>query len=220
ALAQQLARAGVMTLHAAGIATPSGGIIAIGRKGAGKSTLTASALQAGFRVVSDDWLLAAFEGNGLRVQRMRRFMMLRKGWATDQLRKFLPDEFLTESKTRPRLHVFLPEDDARFPAHCHVDRIFVLERGRSGRPERTRSEPLPAAVALGALTEASMPIVLSQKLPVERDCLLPGLTRLLSQASHSVHGGTDLIAEHESAWETLRCPVAGSSTVDPTPERC
>lgn len=224
AVAQQLARAGVMTLHAAGIATPKGGLLAIGPKGAGKSTLTASALRAGFGVVSDDWLLASFDGRAMQVERMRSFMMLRKGWATAQLRQYLPDVPVSESATRPRLHIRLPQDHPRFPCAWPLSSICLLERGRAGRPKQTRSEPLAASAALSALIESSMPIVLSDRLPVERACLFPAVSRMAGQACFRVQAGIDLIEASESAWRSLLAAVEpldqGFAAVDPRAKRC
>ena len=204
AVAQQLARAGVLTLHAAGIVTPHGGVLAIGRKGAGKSTLTASALSAGFGVVSDDWLLASLNGPGIRVERMRSFMMLRKGWASEQLRQRLPEGLLSESATRPRFYLRLPSDDPRFPPHADIDAITIVERPRGGRRAHSDLIPLPSAEALAHVTESSMPVVLSHKLPVERTCLFARLSRVLSiLPARRLLTGTELIDDPERAWRRL-----------------
>lgn len=213
ALAQQLARAGVMTFHAAGIVTPRGGLLAIGRKGAGKSTLAASALLAGFGLISDDWLLARVDGPRLHVERMRNYMMLRKGWASEQLRKRLPDGLLRESSTRPRFHVHLPRGDARFPRDARIDLIAVVERPRGGRHAQTGVERLPPAQALAHLTQSSMPVVLSRQLPVERACVFAHLARGLSHTAASLlHTGTDLVDAPEKAWHSLlAATVEGSS---------
>lgn len=207
ALAQQLARAGVMTLHAAGIVTPHGGVLAIGRKGAGKSTLAASALGAGFGVVSDDWLLASLAGPVMRVERMRNFMMLRKGWATEQLLQRLPAELVRESTTRPRLHLWLPEADERFPFAAEIGAICVLERGRGGRRASTTARQMSPAESLGAFIESSMPIVLTERLPVERASLLPCLSRASVGSCFRVHAGMDLIEDAAASMRLLLASI-------------
>lgn len=203
ALAQQLARAGVLTLHAATIATAHGGILAIGRKGAGKSTLAASALGCGFGVVSDDWILARLDPPQSRAQRMRDFMMLRQGWATDRLRAHLPGNLLQAAGGRPKLNLPLPKNDVRFPEWAEIAAICVLERPRSGRYDATQISRMPPHMALAALTESSMPIVLSKMLPVERDTLLPGLTGAVAASCYRVRAGLDLIESAPQAWARL-----------------
>lgn len=224
AVAQQLARAGVLTLHAAGIATPHGGVLAIGRKGAGKSTLTASALCAGFGVVSDDWLLASLVHPVVRVERMRSFMMLRKGWATDQLRRFLPAELVRESKARPRLHLWLPHNDDRFPCATDIGTICVLERPRGGRRKATSSSPLSPGQSLALITESTMPIVLTDRLPVERASLLPRLSSAMAGSCFRTHAGMDLIETPGIAWRSLltsiSAPLQPTRTVDPPRNQC
>ncbi|WP_376697522.1 hypothetical protein [Wenzhouxiangella sp. EGI_FJ10305] len=211
AVAQQLARAGVLTLHAATVIVPQGGILAIGRKGAGKSTLTASALKAGLGVVTDDWVLAGVTGQVMQVERMRDYMMWRKGWAIEQLKRFLPADLLRESSTRPRFQLWLPEGDPRFPGSATVAAACVLERPASGRREQTRSSPIAGARALGSIMESSMPLVLSERLPVERSCLLPRLIALLAhQRWYRVEAGTDLVEHTQAAWHSLLATFSGS----------
>jgi hypothetical protein len=204
ALAQQLALAGVLTFHAAGIVTNQGGLLTVGRKGAGKSTLAASALLAGFGLISDDWLLAGFDGPVLHVERMRNFMMLRKGWASEQLKERMSAGMLHESKARPRYHLPLPQGDSRFPPHAQLDKICVIERPRGGRRAHTDIQPLAPAQALAHLTESSMPVVLSRQLPVERACVFAHLSRALSHApAHRISAGTDLVSTPETAWRGM-----------------
>ncbi|WP_376694384.1 hypothetical protein [Wenzhouxiangella sp. EGI_FJ10409] len=212
AVAQQLARAGVMSVHAAGIVSPRGGLLVVGRKGAGKSTLTASAFCAGFGVVSDDWLLAAVNGTAIHVERMRNYMMLRMGWASEQFQKRLPDGLLQESATRPRFYLRLPPSNARFPQDARINMIAVVERPRGGRRAQTEIEALPSALALAHLTESSMPVLLSQQLPVERACLFEQLSRALSQApARRIRTGTDLVSTPEKAWRCVLQPLAGAA---------
>jgi len=212
AVAQQLARAGVMSVHAAGIVTPRGGLLVIGRKGAGKSTLTASAFCAGFGVVSDDWLLAAANGTAMHVERMRNYMMLRMGWASEQFQKRLPEGLLRESATRPRFYLRLPPSNTRFPQDALIDLIGVVERPRDGRRAQTEIEVLPPALALARLTESSMPVLLSQQLPVERACLFEQLSRALSQApARRIRTGTDLVSTPEKAWSYVLKTLAGEA---------
>lgn len=225
AVAQQLARAGVLTLHAAAVTTPHGGVLAIGRKGAGKSTLTASAIRAGLGVVTDDWVLAAVTGPAMQVERMRDYMMWRKGWAIEQLKRYLPAEFLRESRSRPRFNLWLPARDERFPATTTIDAACVLERPTAGRRQQTQTLPMSGTEALGSVTESSMPIVLSERLPVERSCLLPGLMALLArQPWHRVVAGTDLVEDSEAVWHSLLATFFASTrsslAVDPSGERC
>ena len=78
-LAQQWARAGIMTLHAAAVSTPGGGILSLGPRGAGTSTLTVSALAAGLGVITDDWMILGRAADGqIEVERLRGFLMLRR----------------------------------------------------------------------------------------------------------------------------------------------
>lgn len=202
--AQQLARAGVFTLHATGIVTPTGSLLAVGRKGAGKSTLAASALGAGFGVVSDDWLIARPVDGAIRVARMRNFMMLRDGWATRQLQGHLPSELLRIPGPRPRSQFRLPERHPLFPESADAGLICVLERPRGGRRSRTQIEPMPAAQALARLTESSMPILLTDKMPVERECLFRRQMQMINTVPcRLLVTGIDLVESPDTAWSAL-----------------
>ena len=60
-LTQQWARAGLMPVHACAFSIAGQGILALGDRGAGKSSLVLAALAAGARIVSDDWLLLGLD---------------------------------------------------------------------------------------------------------------------------------------------------------------
>ena len=170
--AHQWARAGLLPLHGAAFANEKGGVLAVGSKGTGKSTLTAAALIAGCRVVSDDWLLAQPSPTGFLVERLRRFIMLRRGWASDQVLAKLPDLAFADNGVRPKMTLRLPPRDARFPNRASVTRLFELSRPRGARSEMSQLESLSDRQAMAALVQSSMPLLFSAALPIEQTLLL------------------------------------------------
>ena len=71
-VAVALARSGRVALPAAGFAGPGGVTVVLGRSGAGKTTLTARALAAGGRVLSDDQVVLDAAGRVWRYPRRLR----------------------------------------------------------------------------------------------------------------------------------------------------
>jgi hypothetical protein len=170
--AHQWARIGLLPVHGAAFVTDQGGVLAIGGTGTGKSTLTAAALIAGCRVVSDDWLLARASPDGLVVERLRRFIMLRRGWASDRVLARLPGLAFRNHHQRPKITLRLPPRDDRFPNRATATRLFELTRPHGARDQSTRVEPLTAHDAMAALIQSSMPLLFSEALPIERSRLL------------------------------------------------
>ncbi|MEO1316035.1 MAG: hypothetical protein AAFW01_05510 [Pseudomonadota bacterium] len=72
----QLWDAGFATTHAALIGRNGRGMLITGRGGAGKSTITAAALAAGFDVVADDFVAVSAEGGGFVGQSLYASLLL------------------------------------------------------------------------------------------------------------------------------------------------
>jgi hypothetical protein len=204
-LAQQWARSGILTLHAAAIMTPGGGILVIGPRGGGKSVLTLSALSAGYGVISDDWILLGMNSdNQIQVERLRPFLMIRQSWAAGQLRARLPRLASRPLENRPKDLVRLPENSRRFPIGGSIDQIWLLKRPRSARSKQTRMTPTSQTTALARVVEASMPLLFSKAFPTEHQKLMATIKTLLKIAPvHEVVTGMDIVEEPGKAWQRL-----------------
>ena len=204
-LAQQWARSGILTLHAAAILTPGGGILVIGPRGGGKSVLTLSALAAGYGVISDDWiLLGKDENNHIQVERLRPFMMLRQSWAADQLRTRLPRLASRQVGNRPKQLIRLPENTKRFPIGGPINQLWLLNRPRSARGHQTRLTPTTQSTALARVVEANMPLLFSKAFPTEHSALMDTIKALLKDApAYEVETGTDIVEKPGEAWAKL-----------------
>jgi hypothetical protein len=204
-LAQQLARSGILTLHAAAILTPNGGILVIGPRGGGKSVLTLSALAAGYGVISDDWILLGRNAEEeIQVERLRPFMMLRQSWAADQLRTRLPKLATRALNNRPKQLIRLPENTKRFPIGSPINQIWLLNRPRSARGQQTRLAPASQSTALARVVEANMPLLFTKAFPAEHNALMHTIKALLKNApAFEVESGTDIVEEPRDGWTRL-----------------
>ena len=204
-LAQQWARSGILSLHAAAILTPAGGILVIGPRGGGKSVLTLSALVAGHAIISDDWiLLGKGDDDHIHVERLRPFMMLRQSWAADQLRTHLPRLKSKALANRPKQVTRLPANSKRFPVSATINRIWLLKRPRSARTQHTRLTPITQTTALSKIVEASMPLLFSKQFPVEHRQLMKTIQTLLGNApTFEVETGTDVVEDPVGAWKEV-----------------
>lgn len=171
-LAQQWARAGLMLVHGAAFEFDGTGILALGDKGAGKSVLTAAAMAAGARVVSDDWVMVGLDPAGrLRAERLREFLMLRHGQACDLLMSRLADLKPAPLAKRPKTVFHFrdqPESIRRqcIPT-CNIDRVWLLKRPPSGRFQPSTGTEATPVQALAALIQATMPILFSRRFALE-----------------------------------------------------
>lgn len=204
-LAQQWARAGILVVHAAAVSTPQGGILILGSRGTGKSTLSVSALAAGLGAVSDDWMLLGIDpANDITVERLRGFLMLRQSWAAERLGVQCPDLPLVTSPMRPKQVMQLREDAHRFPASAPIRAVWLLQRPRGARAERSVVRPASPAYCLRRLVEASMPLLFSAEFPHEHRALLATAQHLIGTAPCQIlEPGTDLVEEPAAAWRRL-----------------
>lgn len=187
-LAQQWARSGAMPLHAAAFEYAGRGILVLGRRGSGKSTLGMAAVAAGGQLVSDDWVLASGRANQQAlVERIRNFVMLREGKTTDQLLSSLPQLSFHPHAQHSRHVLWLGQaPKPLFPASCRIDEIWLLARASRARAEvSTRSLAADAGV-LAALIESAMPLLFDARFPHERNALLSTCQHLIHNSSCSV----------------------------------
>jgi len=211
-LAQQYARSGVMLVHGAAFELAGTGVLALGARGSGKSVLTAAALSAGAGVVSDDWLLVARDEHGrFSAERQREFMMLRHGWAGEQLMAALRalGADLRGGRYKSTLPIAEQADAirARFPRSITLDRLWLLERPNTGRADHCTLASTDQAAALAGIIAATTPLLYGRDFPAEARTLLAtaralihtlGARRLatgLSLVNHSVRTLSDLLAE-------------------------
>lgn len=204
AMAHQWAQCGILPLHAAGLVSPTGGILVTGGKGAGKSTLTAAALCAGWPIVTDDWLLLGTVQGQIQGCRIRNFLMLRESWATEQLKNRMGRNELVPDGARPKQVLSFPADDARFPSCADFKHLWCLHRPTGGRRQTTRQLAQTPAETLARLIEASMPLLFSARLPNERQQLMATAQSLTDELSSlRLETGLDLVEEAPATLETI-----------------
>ena len=198
-LAQQWARAGLLLVHGAAFELDGTGVLALGDKGAGKSVLTAAALAAGAKVVSDDWVMVGLDPAGrLRAERLREFMMLRHGQACDQLLTRLRDLRPAPLAKRPKSVFHFHDQPAsirrRFVPTCNIDRIWLLKRPPAGRFQPSARAAASPVQALAALIQATMPILFSRHFAQETVELQKTTNTIFSNNPlYTVRTGPDLL---------------------------
>jgi len=206
-LAQQWARAGLMLVHAAAFEFNDTGVLALGEKGTGKSVLTGSAMAAGARVVSDDWVMTGRGSPGrFTTERMREFVMLRHGEACERILASLPDVRTRKVENRPKSLIPMPDPATpsahRFAKQCELDRLWILQRPTAGRNPFSQARPGLAGEALAALIRATMPVLFSRFFPVESEQLVRTARELVQTCPIlRVEPGLDLV---ESPGKVLR----------------
>ena len=208
-LAQQWARVGLMMVHGAAFRFNSTGVLTLGRQGAGKSTLTAAALAAGGRVVSDDWLLLGVLPSGeIRAQRLRNFLMFRENPATQELLSAVPELVLSGAQQGRKLVAAIDRQPKcladRFVESTRIDQIWLLEAATASRTAEPRLRGISQSELLAALTEATMPLLFSKRFPAERNALLHAATRAI-QASDckAIISGSMLISRPRQSVQAI-----------------
>lgn len=209
-LAQQYARGGVMLVHGAAFEIDGAGILALGARGSGKSVLTAAALSAGARVVSDDWLLVSRDAHGrFSARRQREFLMLRHGWAGEQLLSALR---ALDAETRcGRYKSTLAIADQpetvrrRFPLSIGLDHLWLLERPRTGRADACAFAATDQATALASIIAATTPLLYGRDFPVESRALLDTARSLIATlGAHRLATGLSLVNDPARTFSDLR----------------
>jgi len=210
-LAQQWARAGLLLVHGAAFEIQGTGILAMGEREAGKSVLTAAVLAAGGQIVSDDWVMLGRSDDGaFRAERLRDFLMFRKGWASHTLLGRLPDLVWADNPDDPKHIVRIKgQPKETFPEAIRIDRIWLLERDGPDRPLETTENSGTPIDAMKALMRATTPVLLSNRLPRERKALLE-LTRSLTGVlpSGRIRTGLDLVSTPATVLGKINRPAS------------
>lgn len=219
-LAHQFARSGVMVVHGAAFRLGKTGILALGGRGSGKSTVSAAALLAGGEVVSDDWLLLGrAPDGGFVAERLRDFLMLRHGWAGATLRSALSSRggklIVGEFKSTMLIDEQSPIIRSRFPQTAEINQIWRLVRPRQGRSTRTILARCNQSEMLASIIFATMPLLYSRHFPFEATALLDTARALIRELPfQNVSGGTDLIASPAEALAEIMVR-SGPGTLHP-----
>ncbi|MDX1625709.1 MAG: hypothetical protein R3323_04270 [Wenzhouxiangellaceae bacterium] len=204
-LAQQWARAGLATAHAAAFEIDGRGVLAFGPSTAGKSLLTLAASARGARVVSDDWLLLGIGPDGPRAERLREFLMVRAGGEAllDALLAAQPGLAVRRAGDR-KVVPLASAPSERFPHAVDIDETWVMQVPEGPRRDRSEVRPVAAAAVLARLVESSMPLLFGASFPAERAALMQ-TARTWIQRSRcvEVETGTDLIEDPDRAWARL-----------------
>ncbi|GAB4167394.1 MAG: hypothetical protein Kow0020_00220 [Wenzhouxiangellaceae bacterium] len=206
-LAQQVARSGAMIVHGAAIRIGDQGMLVLGGRGSGKSILSAAALAAGCQVVSDDWLLLGHDSAGrLVAERLRDFLMWRRGWATDQLLHVLCESGFELQERRKRVLFIAEQSVARLnqlPEAVEIRRLCLLKRPRGARTTRSSIFELTQGQAMAALIEATVPALFTKQFAAERAALLNTSLSLLTLGPFALCSGVDLVTDPSKALARL-----------------
>ena len=203
-LSQQFARAGVLPVHGAGVVLGELGIMILGGKAAGKSTLTAASLAAGARVISDDWMLFGIgRDNRPSMERLRQFLMLRHGDSTDVLLRNASAPPFKSALDRPKATLAISPDLSEFP-RCHrIDKLWLMHRPIP-RPERSEAKPQSQRESLAALLTHSMPLLFSQGFSSEHETLNIKLNSVVTSVEASkITTGLDLVNHPQKTLDKL-----------------
>lgn len=202
AFAQQWARQGFACVHGALLCVADTGVLVVGQRAAGKSTLSASAVAAGGSLVSDDYLLAGLCDGRPTGERIRQFMSLRRSWAAQGLADALTGSW-THNRNDTRVFLHIPDDDPRFPDYASIDRLWLLRRPRAGRRETSALRPAPQATAYAALVAAIQPLLLGADFPTERERLGALVAKLVSLPAACLETGQDVVLKPRATWQRL-----------------
>lgn len=205
ALSQQWARSGLLALHGAVICVNGRGILALGRRGCGKSVLAASALAAGGQVVSDDWVLVGADAAGvLRGERLRGYLQLRSSDAGSGLRSRLGPKLTFASNTKTKFALMVANDEPQTPVQARINELWVLRRPHGARSQQTRFASAEQADFFAALLDSSLSELFGHAYPIERVQLLGTIqSMLLRLKCRVVETGLELASEPKRAWSGL-----------------
>jgi len=181
ALIHALALGGYVVNHAAALEVDGVAILAVGPSRAGKSTLSAAVLAAGGAVVSDDSVILGLDDEGeSSVGALRRNLWLREG-SVELLPEVLRARLWENSSFWERRWGL---DRAEFPEYFRTrvrpQAIVLLRRDRRVNGYQLRR--ISSADGLAGLIQASSPLFLSGRYPVERGRCMPGFESLVNNA--------------------------------------
>lgn len=175
----------------------------LGSRAAGKSVLSASVLNAGGVVISDDLLLVGSLGEKILGERMREFISLRSSWASDHLLDDLETEW-SNSRTGNRAFLRVSAADSRFRNYSKIDRIWLLSRPRLGRSEKSSICATTHAETYTALVAATQPLLLDSDFVVEKAQLHSLFLKIISSTSAvRIETGQDIVVSPEKTWRRL-----------------
>lgn len=203
-LSQQFARAGILPVHGAGLVLDGTGIMLLGGKASGKSTLVAAALATGARVVSDDWLLFGLDRQGVpTMERLRQFLMLRHGHATKSLIDRHESLSFQPSTQRPKSTLAISSNAPEFPPQHLIDQLWILRR-LNPRPATTQTDQSNRGSALTAFVTHSMPILFGKRFGHEHKNLQALLAAFLPKATLlEVATGLDMVTDTAATLSRL-----------------
>lgn len=206
ALSQQWARSGLLALHGCMVQINGRGILALGRRGTGKSILAASVLAAHGAVVSDDWVLVGVDAERkLVAERLRQYLQLRASAVGSGLRAQLDQRLAFYAHTRTKFALPINDDDPATPPCASIDELWVLRRPSEARTKQTRLVSASPAVFFAALLDSSVAELAGNAFPVERAALLRTVQQLLATVRCVVvETGLNLAQDPLSAWSDFQ----------------
>jgi hypothetical protein len=210
-MAQQWARLARFPLHAAALRWKGRGVLILGERGAGKSSLVLAALTRGAEVVSDDWLLAGAPNGTVRVERLREFLMFRSGTPWQAFGKRLQQITGQAVLSGPdgRFVLKIPDSRPFFPVWIPIEQTLFLRVPEGERRSQSRLDPIHQSRLLAGLVEASMPLLLTDEFGIERKRLMTAFRKMTGGVpARAAELGQDLVYAPEATLDRLLAPAA------------
>lgn len=198
-----LLRQGVTLVHGAALSHGGRNILVLGESGAGKSTLTFFGLKSGWKIVSDDTLLAWIDLDGVvRLRYFRNDVLLRQSVGVDLISDLaVPMELVKVGEETRWLLSRVPIQDA-FLDSLAPNCIWISEVDH----QREQSEAVKAshADAFAALVRGTSPLYMTPDYPNERAVLLPIITALAQGCpTYKLSLGQNLLTHPEAEMQRL-----------------
>ncbi len=210
ALIHQFALHGRVTIHGCAFKCDGRSVLGVGRTRSGKSTISATAISRGGRVVSDDLLLVSKQqGDGLLVHALRPHGLIRAPTVD-----ILPKEIaggLRPSAAGNEGKWILPRQShpSAFIDQVKPGVLWLLSIDR--RLNQSRIEPVSQSRAMAGLMLSTSSFLLAPRYPVERSRVMPVLTEIATSCrSFQVRLGKDLLKDPGAALHRLL--VAGTDS--------
>lgn len=202
-MAHALLRQGAIIMHGAAISHLGRNILILGESHAGKSTLSFLGMNAGWKVVSDDSLLAwrALDG-AVHLRPYRKDVLLRRAIGIDPISNSTVP--LQPLSVRDEMRWVLRRETAEdaFLDSLVPNCIWVSTIDH----QREQSEAMKAsqAVAFAALVRGASPLYMTPDYPTERAILLPIITELTRNCpAYRVSLGENLLTHSEDEMQRL-----------------
>lgn len=202
-LGQSAVFQGATVFHGTCVVSSELGVLALGSTRSGKSTLAAAAVRSGWRLVSDDLVLAGKNASGrFLVRSLSPDLVLRADSLGVLAPEVAPDLRQVRSPWETKWTLARDGHAGAFQDAALPDVLWALRLDR--RLQASRVRRLSQAEALAALIKGTNSLFLSERFPFERALLLPLLREMAETLpAFQVTLGRRLLREPEDELRRL-----------------